>query len=297
MHPLDGKIWLVGSVDYVNPLTRSGKLIVLDSSFSLIGTLDLGIYSTRPQLVFDESGYAYIASPSSDKIIDGGLVKVSPQLKIVKTNTNIKPSKILYSNGYLYLARDVNVKNYWRHAVLRVTKDLNVVEEIILSELINADSYFEHGNMALANNQLFVAGIDSALGKFVYRWVIYSVRTGPFLGEMTFEIKNYPWNELPHTGGTFTLVIYDSKWNYITSSEVKYQGGEPSISFKVLLPYGEYNAEVYHKPSDAKVEEREMWGQYYFVVDKSQSYVKLQRFSPSLNGLIIVCTRTPRRLT
>jgi len=278
VNPLDGKIWLVGSVDYNNPLARSGKLVMLDRSFTQIGTLNLGIYSTRPQLVFDELGYAYIASPSSDIILDGGLVKVSPQLKIVKTNTDIKPVKILYSDGYLYLARSVRVENYWRHAVLRVTKDLDVIEETVLSKLINADSYFVYGNMALANNRLFVTGIDSALGLGKYRWVIYSISTGPLLSEVMFEIKNNPWAELPRTGGTFTLVIYDSKWNYVTSSEVKYQGGEPSISIKIPLPYGKYNAEVYHKLSDAKIEEREMWGQYYFVVDKSQSYVELQRF-------------------
>jgi hypothetical protein len=284
VNPLDGKIWLVGSVDYNNPLKRSGRLEVLDQSFSLIGTLSLGIQSTRPQLVFDETGYAYITSPQSDIIFDGGLVKVSPELKIVKTNGDIKADKIVYNDQYLYLVRSLRIDNYWRHTVIRATKDLKVVEEIVLSKLINTDSYFlPHGKMVLVNNKLFVVGIDYALGNYVSRWVVYSVSTAPLLSKVIFEIKNIPGSNLPSQGGALILMVYDAKWNYVTSTEVKYKGGEAFAQFNVSLPYGEYNVEVYHKLSDEKIKEKEMWGQYYVVVDKPQANFRFQRFFSVIN--------------
>jgi hypothetical protein len=275
INPLDGKIWLVGSVNEQIPLSFGGRIEVLDQDFSLIGVKDLGYQATYPQVVFDELGYAYIVSPST-RIIDGGLLKISPDLNIVKTNSDIKAEKILYSNEYLYLARNVYKDGYWRHAVMRVTKDLNVVEELTLSSLVNADSYFSYiGKMAIASNKLFVTGFDYATGKS--RWVIYSVGIAPLLSSVTFKIMNIPGTTLPPSGGTFTVIFYDAKWNYVTSNEVRYQGGETSAVLEVSLPYGEYNIEVYHKSSDTKID-REMWGQYRIVLNREQLSVELQRF-------------------
>jgi hypothetical protein len=161
--------------------------------------------------------------------------------------------------------------------VLRATKDLNVVEELTLSMLINADSiFYPYGKMSITGSRLFVAGYDYATGDS--RWVIYSISAGPLLSKVTLKIINTPGMNLPAGGGTFTIVFYDAKWNYVNSTSVQYLEGEASVNLDVLLLYGEYNVEVYHKPSYAKISDSELWGQYHIVVDKSQVSAELQRF-------------------
>jgi hypothetical protein len=83
-------------------------------------------------------------------------------------------SKILYSNGHLYLAGEKNIGGYWRHVVMRLSKDLDVLDELVLSMQINADSYFDsRGKMALVNNKLLVAGTSD--GRIM---VIYAISIG-----------------------------------------------------------------------------------------------------------------------
>jgi hypothetical protein len=94
---------------------------------------------------------------------------------------------------------------------------------------------------------------------------------------VTLTITNIPGTTLPPSGGTFTVIFYDAKWNYVTFNEVNYQGGETSAVLEVSLPYGEYNVEVYHKSNNIKID-REMWGQYHIILDKAQISAQLQRF-------------------
>ena len=276
INPTDGTIWIVGSVDESNiDIFRSGCIGLLDQSLTLIGTKSIGALP-NPQIVFDESSYAYVTSPPSGGY-GGGLVKVSPDLRIVKTNGDVKADKIAYGEGYLYLAVSAYKNGVYRHVVLRATKDLNVVEELTLSMLINADSiFYPYGKMSVIGSRLFIAGYDYATGDS--RWVIYSISAGPLLSKVTLKIINTPGMNLPTGGGTFTVVFYDAKWNYVNSTSVQYLGGEASVNLDVLLPYGEYNVEVYHKPSYAKISDSELWGQYHIVVDKSQVSAELQRF-------------------
>jgi len=117
-------------------------------------------------MTFDELGYAYTACGS-------GILKMSSNLDIV-TRKDISPGKILYSNGHLYLAGVKNISGYERHVVMRLSKDLDVLDELVLSMQINADSYFtSSGKMALVNNKLLVAGTSD--GRIM---VIYAISIG-----------------------------------------------------------------------------------------------------------------------
>jgi hypothetical protein len=97
------------------------------------------------------------------------------------------------------------------------------------------------------------------------------------LSKVTLTITNIPGKTLPPGGGTFTVIFYDAKWNYVTSYEVDYKGGETSAVLEVSLTYGEYNIELYHKSNNTKIG-REMWGQYHIILDKAQISAQLQRF-------------------
>jgi len=164
VNPIDNKIWLVGDVN-----VSSGRVEVLSQDLTLITSKDLEYFCVH--MTFDELGYAYTACGS-------GILKMSSNLDIVarKGIIDIIPlgSKILYSNGHLYLAGEKNIGGYWRHVVMRLSKDLDVLDELVLSMQINADSYFDsRGKMALVNNKLLVAGTSD--GRIM---VIYAISIG-----------------------------------------------------------------------------------------------------------------------
>jgi hypothetical protein len=144
VNPIDNKIWLVGDVN-----VSSGRVEVLSQDLTLITSKDLGYFCTH--MTFDELGYAYITCGSE-------ILKMSSNLDIV-ARKDISPYKILYSNGRLYLAEVEIIDGYERHVVMMLSKDLDVLDKLVLSMQINANSRFDFcGKMALVNNKLFVAG-------------------------------------------------------------------------------------------------------------------------------------------
>jgi hypothetical protein len=172
VNPVDNKIWLVGMVN-----GSFGRVEVLSQDLTLITSKDLEHFCDH--MTFDELGYAYTACGS-------GILKMSSNLDIV-TRKDISPGKILYSNGrlykilysngHLYLAGEKRISGYERHVVMMLSKDLDVLDELVLSMQINADSYFtSSGKMALVNNKLLVAGYNYTVSKG--RWVIYAISVG-----------------------------------------------------------------------------------------------------------------------
>jgi hypothetical protein len=166
VNPVDNKIWLVGDVN-----GSFGRVEVLSQDLTLITSKYLEHFCDH--MTFDELGYAYTACGSE-------ILKMSSNLDIVtrKDIIDIIPlgSKILYSNGHLYLATSKYMGGYWRHVVMMLSKDLDVLDELVLSMQINASSYFDsRGKMALVNNKLLVAGTDYTVSRG--RWVIYAINT------------------------------------------------------------------------------------------------------------------------
>jgi hypothetical protein len=168
VNPIDNKIWLVGMVNFLALNGSFGRVEVLSQDLTLITSKDLEYFCIH--MTFDELGYAYTVCGSE-------ILKMSSNLDIV-TRKGISPGKILYSNGHLYLAGEKNIGGYWRHVVMRLSKDLDVLDELVLSMQINANSYFDsRGKMALVNNKLLVAGTSDDRIMVIYAISIGSATT------------------------------------------------------------------------------------------------------------------------
>jgi hypothetical protein len=188
VNPINGKIWIAGSVDLAK-----GRIEVLDENLSLISSLDLETFVAYPKIIFDEIGYSYLATVFS-------ILKISPELKIVKTNYyNITINKITYNNGYLYLAGIICAENRLNNIIVKVTNELEILDELVLNSQNNATVFFaDVGKMAIANNVLYVAGHLSTKKEFI--WVIYAVRishlqnmtTTPIITNLTTPSQTSP---------------------------------------------------------------------------------------------------------
>jgi predicted esterase YcpF (UPF0227 family) len=173
INPIDGKIWLIGVIHQY--LEGYGKISILNQDLSLINSMELNAKVLFPHLALDETSHAYITNVYSDENINFGLMKISSDLKIVNVNYNIKAERILYSNGYLYLASIKEVDRYKRHVLIRATKELNIVDGLVLNKQVNATSHFyPPGKMSITGNKVYLAGyIEGA--PYGYKWVIYAV--------------------------------------------------------------------------------------------------------------------------
>jgi hypothetical protein len=173
INPNDGKIWLMGAI--YHHLEGYGKISILDQELSLINSMELNAKFLFPHLALDETSHAYITNVYSDENVNFGLMKISSDLKIVNVNYNIKAERILYSNGYLYLAVVKEIDRYKRHVLIRATKDLSIVDELILNKQVNATSHFyPPGKMSITGNKVYLAGyIEGA--PFGYKWTIYAI--------------------------------------------------------------------------------------------------------------------------
>jgi hypothetical protein len=173
INPVNGEIWLAVSMGQYD-----GKIVVVNQDLKVIGEQTIYTFAF-PQIAFDESGYAYITgmSPHTNK---GGLAKLSPDLKTIKTNIVVKGNKILYNNGYLYIAVEYYVDNYRRHVLVMATKNLDVLETLVLSSGINADAYLvQWGKMDSIGDNIFVSGYYYVSDTRTYNWITYSVKTNP----------------------------------------------------------------------------------------------------------------------
>jgi len=139
VNPVDNEIWLVGIMS--GSFGVGGRVGILSRDLTLITSANFN--SVCHHITFDELGYAYIICGSET-------LKMSSNLDIVtRKNIDILPSygkKILYSNGYLYLVASKRFgfvgPEVDRHVVMRLSKDLDVVDELVLSMQIEEDSYF-----------------------------------------------------------------------------------------------------------------------------------------------------------
>jgi hypothetical protein len=173
INPIDGKIWLIGVIHQY--LEGYGKISILNQDLSLINSMELNAKVLFPHLALDETNHAYITNIYSDENVNFGLMKISSDLKIVNVNYNIKAERILYSNEYLYLTSIKEIDRYKRHVLIRATKDLNIIDELILNKQVNATSHFyPPRKMSITGNKVYLAGyIEGA--PYGYKWVIYAV--------------------------------------------------------------------------------------------------------------------------
>jgi hypothetical protein len=157
INPITKQLWIVG-----DELIRKFRVEILDLDLNPIKIISkedkvISAYS----LDFDEDGYAYIGGykiiAKYDK--DGNEVATKKVLYIA--------SKLLYSKGYIFIAAVEGIGKYMRHVLYIYDKNLNQVEKTVLSQDIDDNAWFSRGKMALANENLYIAGIPE--------WTIYSI--------------------------------------------------------------------------------------------------------------------------
>jgi len=171
--PSTGNIWAVGYYKDYSKKSHS-LIVVLDGSLRVLKVIDYpvgseGYLDWLYGIAFDGRQYAYIVG-------DNGVAKFSLDGKLVAINRNISAmTKIVYGHGYLYTFGEEKIRDYWRHVLYIHDTNLNIVKSYVLSEGVNANSFFHHGRPAPEGSNIYVAGYDEALGDDSPRIVVYSL--------------------------------------------------------------------------------------------------------------------------
>jgi hypothetical protein len=157
INPITKQLWIAG-VELIGKFRV--EILDLDLNPRKIISKEDRVISAY-SLDFDEDGYAYIGGykiiAKYDK--DGN--------EVVTKKVPYIASKLLYSKGYIFIAAVEKIGKYMRHVLYIYDKNLNQVERTVLSQDIDDDAKFIVGKMALANENLYIAGIPE--------WTIYSI--------------------------------------------------------------------------------------------------------------------------
>jgi len=170
--PSTGRIWAVGLYEDLDNKTHS-LIMILDDDLRVFKIIDYpegseGYLDWLYGIAFD-GRYAYVSG-------DEGVAKFSADGELVAINKDGKArDKIVYDYNYLYTFGEDRIRGYWRHVLYIHDANLNIVKGYVLSENINATSYFYIGRPVLEGNSIYVAGIDYALGSENSRIVVYSL--------------------------------------------------------------------------------------------------------------------------
>jgi len=159
-------------------LGELGRRIYTEGSKEYVGWLT--------GIVLDDGEYVYISGSE-------GVVKFRVDGELIATNRDGRVrTKIVYGYGYLYTFGEYRIGGYWRHMLYVHDTDLNLVKSYVLSEGVNAHSYFPVGRPVLEGNSIYVAGIDYALGSGNSRVVVYSLSIEGVTATATTTITTTP---------------------------------------------------------------------------------------------------------
>jgi len=172
VEPSTGRILAVGF--HGDPTVGDNSLIVIfDGDLRELRIIDYPPgseeYLGRLRGIAFNGRYAYISGWY-------GVAKFSVDGELVAINRDSKArDKIVYGYGYLYAFGVDRIRGYDRHVLYIHDTNLNLVKSYVLSENISAHSYFYGGRPALEGNNIYVAGLDHALGIENSRVVVYSL--------------------------------------------------------------------------------------------------------------------------
>jgi len=177
--PSTDRIWAVGYYIYRSSGYRS-LIVILDGDLGVLKVIgypdgSVGHLGWLTGIAFDGI-YAYVSGWY-------GVAKFTVDRKLIAVNIAVNEkrvdlyfgNKVVYGYGYLYVFGTEDIRDYYRHMLYVYDIGLNLVKSYVLSEGVNANSYFESGRPILEGNSIYVAGIDDALGGGNSRAVVYSL--------------------------------------------------------------------------------------------------------------------------
>jgi len=171
VEPSTGRIWAVGGYQdskYKHP----SLIIVFDDDLRELKVIDYtdlseGWLSELYGIAFDGRQYVYVTGSL-------GVAKFSVDGELIAINRDTIPRyKIVYGYNYLYTFGGETISYAKRHMLYIHDTDLYIVNGYVLSENVNAGSFFKIGRPALEGNNIYVAGYDYA--QFNSRIVVYSL--------------------------------------------------------------------------------------------------------------------------
>jgi hypothetical protein len=162
VNPVTKNLWAVGVEEY-----NKFRIEILDPDLNPIKVLKKDEKIQFYGIDFDEEGNAYIVG-------DSFIAKYDKDGKeLVAKKIPYYAAQLMYIKGYIYVAAGEYIEDFFRHALYVYDKNLNLIDRVILSYDVNAQSMFSTGRMAFDGKNLYIVGTDNWQGN--ERWVIYSI--------------------------------------------------------------------------------------------------------------------------
>mgnify|MGYP001772537166 CR=1 FL=1 len=178
VNPATGDVWAVGHVgiyhgEAARSIYSSSLLVVLDRGLGVKRVAEyprgrVGHLGGLGGVCFDDYGDAYVVG-------EQGVAKFDKGGDFLVANRGVGGDKIACVGGRVYVFGEKYVDGVYRHVLYVFDRELNLVDELILSRGVEADSYFLAGSPAFDGRSLYVAGHDLALGEGKARIVVYSI--------------------------------------------------------------------------------------------------------------------------
>jgi hypothetical protein len=162
VNPITKNLWAVGVEEY-----NKFRIEILDPDLNPIKVIKKDEKIQFPGIDFDEEGNAYIVG-------DRFIAKYDKDGKeLAAKKIPYYADQLMYIKGYIYVSAGEYVEDFFMHVLYVYDKNLNLIDRVILSYDVNAQSLFITGRMAFDGKNLYIVGTDNWQGN--ERWVIYSI--------------------------------------------------------------------------------------------------------------------------
>jgi len=164
VEPSTGRVWARGSYQDSSDI-RHSLILVLDSELRSVKVIDYPEVSVEfigelHGMAFDGKGHVYVSGSN-------GIAKFNADGDLVALNKDIRAGDIVYDCNHLYVFGANEAGGRLKRILYVYDADLNPVEEYVLSENVETDSHFHTGMPVLDGKNVYVAGIENTLGKFI----------------------------------------------------------------------------------------------------------------------------------
>jgi len=249
INPATGELWAVGYYNETSPSTSLSLthpfIVIFDKELRGLKEIDYGretypseYYHKVYDICFDSAGNAYAGRL-------GEVRKYDKNGNLIKINNNIGAVRIICAYGLVYAFNLETLDGYLKHVLYVLDSELNMIERYVLSKNVDADSSFtQAGRSYFDGRNIYVAGLDEALGQDRKRWVVYSIAVKP-LPPITVAIEGLPQSySIPvYVNGVFSGYVQGGGSRAFNVSEVK-------VTVKVGLSKVETKDTVYEVASD-----------------------------------------------